>query len=456
MHSRKTSLLAVWLLLCLAAPGVALITGGAGNKPLSVPDWPKGAADLANLKTRIAWWEGPPFGGGQYHFEYRGTTDDLQEAINLFVKVDSKRKRIVVQEGKKKSFWLSTVQRPDDKPNVVDWQLVVWVPQNWIRLKDARHGLLPPGEEGDSPATVMYVHLTDRIDWSKLEIPKALTIDDQRLEANGIAPEDGGAIRGRIVDIAGKPIAKATITLGKDGTEGKATTNTKGKFLIIKIPEGSHPIQVSATGYASRDARYVSVKKTSYQETEVRLAEATHVTVRAVDTENRPLKGVSIRISNCQDRQGNHYPLAGTQQFETNEKGEFALSDIPAGKLKFSSRTKEYYYNSVLNEHDTDEKIIVLKLVQTGSVLVVVANADADPVTSKYMIEVGPEGGGGVGSWGGSANVRSDGTVLFKSMPPGRYVVTGRPNPGRVSDTTDPITVEVKGGEQEMILVIAK
>lgn len=43
----------------------ALIIGGTGNKPVRDAGWPRGAVDVANLKTRIAWWEGPPFGGGQ-------------------------------------------------------------------------------------------------------------------------------------------------------------------------------------------------------------------------------------------------------------------------------------------------------------------------------------------------------------------------------------------------------
>ena len=79
------------LLFTFTSPAFALITGGK-DEPMEVRGLPSGSLPLANLNTRIAWWEGPPFGGGQYHFEYSGRTADLQEAIDLFTHVDSKRK----------------------------------------------------------------------------------------------------------------------------------------------------------------------------------------------------------------------------------------------------------------------------------------------------------------------------------------------------------------------------
>jgi len=52
-------------ILAVAAPGeaFALIRGDAGNKPVPDPGWPTGAAAIFNHTGRIAWWEGPPFGG---------------------------------------------------------------------------------------------------------------------------------------------------------------------------------------------------------------------------------------------------------------------------------------------------------------------------------------------------------------------------------------------------------
>lgn len=85
-----------------------------------------------------------------------------------------------------------------------------------------------------------------------------------------------------------------------------------------------------------------------------------------------------------------------------------------------------------------------------------VADAKGEPITSKYMVEIEPEEGGGVGTWGGSANVNNEGTVEFDGIPPGRYVIWGRPNPGREQDKTDRMLVDIKEESQDAIKLIAK
>src|SRR4051812_28727470 len=73
-------LLAAALVVALAPEAFALIRGGEGNTPVRDPGWPAGAAAIFNAPSRIAWWEGPPFGGGQWHAEYRGDARSLGSA----------------------------------------------------------------------------------------------------------------------------------------------------------------------------------------------------------------------------------------------------------------------------------------------------------------------------------------------------------------------------------------
>jgi hypothetical protein len=455
---RKRCLTTLLCVFALTSPAFALITGGEGE-PIKVRGFPGGSLPLANLKTRIAWWEGPPFGGGQYRFEYSGRTADLQRAIDLFAKVDTKRKQVVVRAGEHTSFWLDL--RDKKKKHPIDWQFVVWVPKNWQHLNNARAGLLPPGEEGDSPLTALNIFVTDRIEWKNLKIPKSLKVVDERLEANGLAADQGGALRGSVVDSSGNPIAGATVTLGEKASQSKGTSQDEGQFLITKIPEGTHQIVVSAKGFASKDARYQSFTAFTFRQLAVTLARAANVTVRVVDQQDNPLLGVNIGVANCKDRMGNHYRVAGRHEYKSNDKGEFALSDVPEGRIKFKSRSREYYYNSVLNEHDTNESPIILRLQPTGAVQVSVFAVGGDPVTSKYIVEIVEAGldltkGGAIGSWGGSANIGVDGTFTFENIPPGRYVVTGMPNPGRIDDRTDPVTVEIEGKVRHSLKLIAK
>ena len=63
-HSTLLRLLIAFFTALLSSTAFALITGGLGNDPVRDAGWPLGAVDVANLKTRVGWWEGPPFGGG--------------------------------------------------------------------------------------------------------------------------------------------------------------------------------------------------------------------------------------------------------------------------------------------------------------------------------------------------------------------------------------------------------
>jgi hypothetical protein len=64
MRRITTCLLSSVLAAVMAPEASALITGGEGNKPITDPGWPTGAEAIFNHQGRIAWWEGPPFGGG--------------------------------------------------------------------------------------------------------------------------------------------------------------------------------------------------------------------------------------------------------------------------------------------------------------------------------------------------------------------------------------------------------
>src|SRR5262245_45702115 len=78
-----------WLTVA-SPPAFALIMGGEGNRPVADPGWPKGAAVIFNVKARIAYWEGPPYGGGQWHAECRGDAKALSEVLADFAKLDVK------------------------------------------------------------------------------------------------------------------------------------------------------------------------------------------------------------------------------------------------------------------------------------------------------------------------------------------------------------------------------
>ena len=126
-----TALLATMLASMPVQPAFALITGGEGNEPVNDPGWPKGAAAIFNVPSRIAYWEGPPFGGGQWHAECRGDTKAFNAVLADFAKLDVKTKRIVVHDGVGRSFWLNPNREPAKQAAAkMDWTFMVWQPEN--------------------------------------------------------------------------------------------------------------------------------------------------------------------------------------------------------------------------------------------------------------------------------------------------------------------------------------
>ena len=125
---------------------VALITGGEGNRPIADPGWPKGAAVIFNNPARIAWWEGPPFGGGQWTAECRGDAKALNAILADFARLDVKTKKVVVHDGVGTSFWLSSSGDAAKKADArMDWTFMVWQPANWKHLRKLPADLNPTG-----------------------------------------------------------------------------------------------------------------------------------------------------------------------------------------------------------------------------------------------------------------------------------------------------------------------
>src|SRR5262245_53526490 len=189
----------------------ALITGGVGNNPIGDPGWPNGAAAIFNVQARIAYWEGPPFGGGQWHAECRGDAKALSAVLADFAKLDVKNKRIVLHDGVGRSFWINPNNEPAKRDDAkIDWVFMVWQPDNWKRLRQLPTDLNPTegGDPLDGPPSQIDVYTAGNINWADVVVPKGLKIVDQRLEAHGFTTADGVVLEGKVTDMATKkPIA---------------------------------------------------------------------------------------------------------------------------------------------------------------------------------------------------------------------------------------------------------
>lgn len=68
-----------------------------------------------------------------------------------------------------------------------------------------------------------------------------------------VAQAQGGAIRGRVTDATGQPLARATILI--DGSALNATSNDQGRYEIRGVSAGTYTVRVRLLGFVSQAAR---------------------------------------------------------------------------------------------------------------------------------------------------------------------------------------------------------
>src|SRR5579862_3799896 len=99
MNIKQSIFLSVLFASAIPFAASALITSESGNRPISDPGWPDGALTLANLQSRVGWWEGPPFGGGEWQFLYRGDAQTFSNALATFAAIRALSLELVLHDG---------------------------------------------------------------------------------------------------------------------------------------------------------------------------------------------------------------------------------------------------------------------------------------------------------------------------------------------------------------------
>ncbi len=428
--------------LVLLAPlsASALITTGSGNRPVHDYGWPEGALAVANLESRVGWWEGPPFGGGEWHFLYQGDTKAFEEALAAFAAIRAPALDLVIRDGPQEDGILK-------KP--ADWTFTVWVPANWHRLFNNPKSVFEADQPNfrqpvAAPRLDVYVG-SGGVDWVKVKVPAGLTVRDERAAASPVGPTGGAVLRADIYDMAtGKPVAGAQIIVAStyDTMRGRravpekvaeATADATGHVEITKIPAGNYRLTAGADGYATRLVGYERFGERTFKQLTVELAKSAALQGRVTDTEGKPLQGVKVSPSNVMAINGRGYTLPEPAGAVTDKDGTFALTNLPTGFTQFRIHHPAYYFGDLFTIHDVPGTNVLLRLTGAGTIRINVTDSEGHALCRyeghEILVEVEPKGGSKVGSWGGSAKVKEDGTFEFNNVPPGEYRITSRPNP---------------------------
>lgn len=446
----------------------ASIRGGEGNTPLNDPGWPAGAAGLFNHPGRVAWWEGPPYGGGQWHAECRGTAEDLSAVLADFAKIDAKIKRVFVHDGAGKSFWLNPNDEPEKRAAArIDWSFTVWQPESWARLRGLPSDLNPTAAADEAPPARIDVYV-GRLDWSKVAVPEGLEVVDERLEAHGYTAADGVVLEGAATDLATRrPLGGASVRLEKVApreTGGydhplleETRADERGRWAFKGVPAAWVRVVVSAEGYAGRVAgyyrfdgqpRWLAVDGCG-------LAPSARVSGRVVDEAGAGLAGVEVRLANVGPEGAGRYETPAELVGTTDEDGRFAIEGAPAGRATVWVRKEGYVRPGLGPDVETPADGVALAMQRAASLRVGV-DFSGKLRPGQYLVELEPEGGHVVGSFGGSGAIDEKNQIRFENVPAGRYMLKGYPNPHGLEEETDPVVVELEGGRENEATLRAK
>ncbi|MHC4443638.1 MAG: MSCRAMM family protein [Planctomycetota bacterium] len=440
-------LLVGWALLSMNTASFAAILVHYGNDPVCNMGWPKGAEEVANLSSRLGYWEGPPFGGGQYTFLYRcKDTNEFNEALKVFAKIEESRLELVVHDGPEYNFWLKIDKKTPKEDARVDWTFLAWVPANWNRLYNNPNNLFlsdhPDFRKPVAPPKIDVYIGGGTIKWDEVQVPSNVTVIDKRAESAPIKPVGGGLVQGTVRDMTtGKAIAGAEIRLVRrllkeEKEEGvkeyRVTSDKEGLFQVEKIRPGRYKIHIKAKGYVSRTYRSARStiyhnKGNTYYKLDAQLVRPASIKGVVIDTQGNPLSGIEVSARNSLGTDGFGYSSMDNKAVTTDERGRFEIKGLPRGRTNLKCKGPSLHQKSSIHEiYKVPAEKVTLVMEGTGIVRGKVMDTSGIILLGeKYLhINIDPIGDQ-INRWSSSANCKADGSFEFNKVPPGDYQISG-------------------------------
>lgn len=212
---------------------------------------------------------------------------------------------------------------------------------------------------------------------------------------------------------------------------------------------------VEAEGYAPRIAGYERFdQQPQWAKFDTALARPAAVAGRVIDASGKPLPDVEIRFDDAGPEAGDRYDSPAELKCQTDAEGRFRFEGLPAGKATLHARKNGYCSPGLPPSIDTPKDDVELRLLKASSITVTVDFGKNKP-PKDYMAMLSPEGGDVIGSYGGAGSINKKNQFKFDAVPPGKYILTGRPNPGREDETTEPFTVNVEADQAVEVTLVA-
>lgn len=447
---------------------------GDGDNPVEDEGWPEGALAVANLKSRVGWWEGPPFGGGEWQFLYRGDTETFGQALAAFADIRAPALELVIHDGPEHNRFLEHDETAKTDTRV-DWAFTVWVPEKWHRLYnnptlifDAddprfRQPVAPPQLD-------VYLGGGGKVDWAKVKMPAGIRVRDERASAVTAKPIGGAGLRADIFDMAtGKPVCSAHITVEqlnrvpKQPVEyeriAEAASDATGRVQIEKIPPGFQRVRVAADGYVPRVLDNNRFSEGIFTSFIVELARPARIRGMVISADGKPIQGAELHVFSILALNGRGYKPPELPTTKSDQAGQFELAGLPVGYIQFYAQARGYHVSEVSKIHGVPATNMVLRLARAGDIRVSIRDKEGRALSldegHQLLVQIQPKESLESGSHEMPALVKADGTADFLGVLPGEYRLTSRPNPFMGTKKLPPEQIiTVRAGEVTSVEIV--
>jgi hypothetical protein len=350
----------------------------------------------------------------------------------------------------------------------MDWEFTIWQTESWQRQKKMPVALsaFRHGDSEESPVPEMRFYAGGSIDWKDVIVPKGIEVVDKRLQSRGFTIQDGRVLEGRITEFGtGRPVA-GTIMLesihpkATGGYDHQLVSETKtdgdGKWTCKNIGAQGCRVVARAPGYAPRIITYISKEsEPGWDESNTQLAKIGLITGVVKDELDRPLSEVDVSLRDVALPMLGIYECPDALECKTDKDGKFSIAAASGASGRLRVHRDGYCRLGVPAAIQIPGSGMEIPMTKSAS-LIIQVEFEGGRKDGDYVVQVESAAQEKLGTWGASSSLGPDNTLRYHDVPPGTYLVHGRPNPGSEKETSKTIKIELSGGKESTVVITAK